>query len=279
MQEASESPCLWKLARWSDREGYERLLFENLLAAQPLARLGRHLGGILHNLTGRLQNLELQVELLQWTVRDGGRGIETQKEEEQLRRLAAGVDDLREVIHFWGRQADLESQLRPGPVNINQVIEEALIFLEANLFYKHQVTTEVNLEPGLPPVHGSVFAYGTAFGALLENNVDAMRASPEKRLLVSSRKEGDKVIVAFEDTGLGAVRGRELFVPRPSPKKDHPLYGGILQRQLSLGLCLANRVLQPWGALITWDDRPAGAIFAVHIPIASSRPIDWVTAR
>ena len=254
----------------------QQTLIENLLTCQPLARIGRHFQGIIHNLNGHLQNAQLQLELLQMPFQCGTNPLEPEQVELRLRHLTDELDYLSQMLSFWGQQVDYESLLQEGWVEVNQIMHEALTFMHADLFFKHQVSTEIKLQKDLPMVFGNEFAFANVFGALLENAVEAMRHSDQRRLAVTTFSEGPKVLAAIEYTGcrLQEENGEnDLFIPPLNGKRSSWERDCVSAIQLHsrLGLYLANHMIRPYGGEISWENRPNNSVFTLHLPAKSHR--------
>jgi len=246
-----------------------RTLMEDLVFCQPFARIGRYFRGILHNLNGRLQCALLQVELLQMPLRSGANSLDPEQVELRLKHLTAELDCLSEMLRFWGQQADFESLLREGWVDVNQIIHKALAFMNADPFFKHQVSTEVNLQDDLPLVYGNEFALANVFGPLLENAVEAMRYSDQRQLFVATCSEGVEVRVAIQHSGcrLQEGSGDDSFSPTVNGERCWRESASGVQLHSRLGLYLANHVVRPCGGAITCENRAEHFVFTVHLPM------------
>lgn len=246
-----------------------RILVEDLALCQPFARIGRYFRGILHNLNGRLQCALLQVELLRMPLQSGGYSLDPKQFDLRLKHLTAELNCLSEMLRFWGQQADHESLLREGWVDVNQIIHKALAFMDADPFFKHQVSTEINLQDDLPPVYGNEFALANVFGPLLENAVEAMRSSDQRRLFVATCNEGAEVRVAIQHTGcrLQEGPGDDLFSPPINGERRWRESTSGIQLHSRLGLYLAKHMVRPCGGAITCENRQDHSVFIVQLPL------------
>ena len=254
----------------------QQTLIEDLATCQPFARIGRHFRGIIHNLNGHLQNAQLQLELLQLPLQCGTNPLAPEQIELRLRHLTDELDYLSEMLSFWGQQVDYESLLEEGWVEVNKIMHKALTFMHADLFFKHQVSTEIKLEHDLPMVYGNEFALTNVFGTLLENAVEAIRHSDQRQLAVTTLSEDTNVLVAIEYSRCSMQEGRgenDLFNPpfngKDSRQERH--CGSAIQLQSRLGLYLANHMIRPYGGEISWENCLKTSVFTVHLPTESNR--------
>ena len=190
------------------------------------------------------------------------------REDISIQQLIDELDHLSNMLRFWGQQVDYERLQREDLVDVNHILHEALTFMKADLFFKHQVSTELRLQEDLPMVYGSELAFAGSFGALLENAVEAMRHSDERHLVVVSKREDLQVLVEIEDSGCGLTEELgDLSSPFFPNKRSRRETNTGFQFHTGLGLCLAHHLLKPYGGDITWESRPGKSVFRVHLPI------------
>jgi len=257
-------------------EGLSEALLKDLLVLQPFLRVGRHFRGIVHNLNGYLQNALLQVELLHLALQSSQNPPEIDDLGRRLKRLSEELDGLAEDLRFWGQHVDLESMGRDLPVDLNYVLREALAFLKADLFFKHQVSTELRLQPDLPKVCGNLVAFHHVFGTLLDQAMEAMRASDHPYLLVETRGGDGRIEVIIQHNGSSPLAA----TPAPINPSMHPEGGDCKDWRapgpsVSFALHLASASLKPYRGRITREDQGGKGRFIVHLPIpkrGSSHP-------
>jgi signal transduction histidine kinase len=83
----------------------------------------------------------------------------------------------------------------------------------------------------------------------------------ERRLTVSSRREGAEAVVEVSDTGCGLIPEvqRRLFEPFVTTKRT----------RTGFGLAIVRRVVEAHGGGITAEDRVGGGtVFRIHLPAA-----------
>jgi len=257
-------------------EGLSEALVKDLLALQPFLRIGRHFRGIVHNLNGYLQNALLQVELLHLALQSSLNPPEIDDLGQRLKRVSEELDGLAEDLRFWGQQVDLESVGRDVPVDLNYVLREALAFLKADLFFKHQVSTELRLQPDLPTVSGNLMAFHHAFGTLLDQALEAMRTSDHPCLLVETRGGDGRIEVIIQHNGSSSLAATQApMSPTMPPEGRDCRDWRVPGPSVPLALHLASAGLTPYRGRITREDQGGRGRFIVHLPIpkqTSSHP-------
>lgn len=101
------------------------------------------------------------------------------------------------------------------------------------------------------------------FDILVDNAVNAMTASPVRRLTVTAAADNDCAEVYFRDTGLG-------IAPDVLPRLfGEPIPKGEGDKGLGMGLLMAQTIIQAFGGKIkVGETGPSGTTMIVRIPLA-----------
>ena len=194
------------------------------------AACGHLVQGLVHNMSGPLQILTMQLELLKLTqtrlesfLSAEGKEILAQQEE-RLSQIESQVERLRNIL----AAVTEVTQDSPGPVDLNEVLKKMLVLWEGDLKFKHEVEKEVHLseEPLqiVAPPGDLMQGFSALFWALVP------RAVEERRPFFVQTEKGPVVRLAVK--GLSALpqddpflkAGREIL----SPYADFALEGGAL---------------------------------------------------
>lgn len=159
------------------------------------------------------------------------------------------------------------------PVDLNHLIDTVLKQCrdEARL---GRISVSAALESGLPPVIGNPVQLRQVLTNLIENAVDAMRGTPEPRLLsiTSQSREFGEVLVAITDsgTGLATVDKDRIFDPFFTTKPDG----------MGMGLMFCRTTIEAHGGRL-WaaDNVPRGAVFQFSLPASVKLPQNSDPAR
>lgn len=146
-------------------------------------------------------------------------------------------------------------------VDIHEGIESTLTILKHKLKYG----VAVNRDYGELP---QIYAYGRELNQvwtnLIDNAIDAMQGKGE--LTIRTRQERDQIVVEIADTGAGIPQDvrEHVFEPFFTTKGVGAGTG--------LGLDITRRiVVQRHHGDISFDSKPGGTHFYVHLPITQSR--------
>jgi C4-dicarboxylate-specific signal transduction histidine kinase len=138
--------------------------------------------------------------------------------------LAEARDAIRRILRDGNRAGDVVSRMRAlfkkvrptkEPLDINEVIEEVVILTQSEV-RRNNVALRMELAPNLPPVMGDRVQLQQVALNLILNAIEAMSTVEDRdRDLVirTQRDEGDEVLVAVRDSGIGLdpLRAERIF--------------------------------------------------------------------
>ncbi|NPA49434.1 MAG: HAMP domain-containing histidine kinase [Thermodesulfobacteria bacterium] len=122
------------------------MALENLL---PKAVCGHLVQGLVHNMSGPLQILSMQLELLRMSQAKLARLATPEQQEiiaqqeQKLAQMEAQVERLKDILEAIS-QATHEA---PTPIDLNSLLEKLLVLWEGDLKFKHQVYKELETSP------------------------------------------------------------------------------------------------------------------------------------
>jgi len=172
---------------------------------------------------------------------------------EQVDRAARIINQMRELT----RRSDNTFSI----LEINGVLRECLEFLVPQMKLS-EVDLSLSLEPDLPPVWGDRIRLAQVFLNLLTNARQAMDGAADRRLSVTSRRDGTlelPVVIEIRDTGKGfsEEQARKLFQPFYTTRK-----GGH-----GLGLSISRAIIKDHKGEIEAAGAPGtGATFRIRLP-------------
>ncbi len=222
----------------------------------PFISIGRLSSGITHNLNGFLTGLMGHLEILKMKKPELGADIENVMV--QAKRIRDGIIEI-------SNKFDNEIVREALPQNINQIIRSELSFLRADLFYKHFIQVDLNLDESLPNVFGIYADFAVALEEILLNAIDAQRGRKSGRIGVKTYTSDQRVLIEVEDDGDGfspeaLQRAFEPFWPKMRIEEDYRIKGG-------LGLTRARRCLNRWDGRITIENKAMrGAKVTISLP-------------
>jgi len=229
-----------------------------LIETSRMAFLGLYTQGIMHNINGPLGTIIGFSSLLK--NRDDG--------EEAAERIYVDAQRIAEQISILGKRWHRTGQQQNELLNINDIIEDELKFLEADLFYKHNVQKNFNLDQNLPMFEGRYGDFSHAFLNIINNALDAMIDSPLHELTITTKADKNEVVVEVKDTGVGISPENisRIFVPFFSTKQRDMKEG--IPSGAGLGLPIARKILEPYDTRFEVQSALGqGTTISIHIPL------------
>ncbi len=172
--------------------------------------------------------------------------------------ISREVESVKNLVNEFSQYTRFPAS-HPIPSDLNQAVQAGLAVFDGRLDGVHVHT---DLAAGLPLVNIDQEQFKRVVVNLVDNAAEAMQDTPVKNLYLSTRSSEDSVELMVADTGCGISRDdrEKLFLPYFSTKG----------RGTGLGLAIVNRILTDHGAVIRVEDnKPAGARFAIEIPIVA----------
>ena len=173
--------------------------------------------------------------------------------ETETRRISQIVSSLL----AFSRQSKMELQ----ELDLNELIEQTL-FLNYNLFKINKIKVEKDLDKNLPKIMGSADQLQQVFMNIISNAVEAMEYKDDSILKIKTTCEDDKLVIIFEDTGVGIPEENlsKIFEPFFTTKKSG--------KGVGLGLSVAYGIIQDHGGSIDVKSTPGkGSIFKIKLPL------------
>jgi PAS domain S-box-containing protein len=230
-----------------------------LIQASRMAFLGVYFQGILHNLNGPLNSILGFSTLLTRSNPDA----------EIPARILQDSQRMMELITSIGRRWRRTGDSRLEWLDLNEILREELRFLEADLFFKHNVQKHLSLDEQLPKVYGVYGDYSHAFINILINSIEALAESAVHDLYIRSYRSDEEIILEIEDTGIG-IKPEEInlvFLPFFSSKNRNRKDG--IPSGAGLGLPIARKVLEPYGVKFEIRSEPRkGTCMTLRIPLS-----------
>jgi signal transduction histidine kinase len=188
----------------------------------------------------------------------------------EIAQIRQQASVMKEIVSNLLQKSRSERESQPQDQVIEDVVRTELRFLEANLFFKHNVKKIVDLDPNAPPLFGVYSDFSQVIGNLLKNAIDAMHDSAERLLTVKTRNDGKYLYLTVADTGCGISDEVKEKVFQPffttKPKSQDAAPGE--PTGTGLGLSTSRTILARYGAEINVESEPGqGTAFTVAFPL------------
>jgi C4-dicarboxylate-specific signal transduction histidine kinase len=238
-----------------------RELQANFTHAARLSMLGELATSIAHEVNQPLSAIVTNGETsLLWLARDDPN---IAKVGQLTRRIVVSARRASDIVQRIRGMAAKRAPER-APLDLNQVVEEALLFVRHDLEEK-SIELSADLSAGLPPVTGDRILLQQVIVNLLINSIQAIvqAGGAMRRIDVSTQRDGDAAMsFAIRDSGPG-IAGENL---------DHIFDSFFTTKDagMGIGLAICQSIIIAHGGSIGASNHPqGGAQFRFILPCAS----------
>ena len=233
---------------------HKKHLEEHVARTDKLASLGQLAAGVAHEMNNPLGSITVLSYLL---LED----LETERPERaQVEKIVKEAARCKEIV-----QGLLEfSRHMPSrmiPLNINSILREVLSLMADHLIFQH-IDVVQNFAPDLPLVLGDKSRLEQVFINLLMNSGEAMDGMGRLGVTTTLHPEGNRIRIAFTDTGPGIPPGLvgRLFDPFFTTK-------GV-GKGVGLGLSISYGIIEKhMGCIFVEKTDVEGTTFIIELPV------------
>lgn len=229
-------------------------LHHQLVRSEKLAALGQLVAGVAHELNNPLTGIIGYSDLLSEEISQESAAKKVNKlgnEARRMHRIVSGLLRFARQSNSTERAANFESALR-----------DALQLREYHV-RKFGIAIEMHIEPGLPLLAIGEDELKQIVLNLLNNAIDAVEESRERRIRIEAEKRSERVFFSFVDSGPGFSDLNRAFDPFYTTK--------AVGKGTGLGLSICYGIVRECGGEIQISNNiPYGATVRIEIPPANA---------
>jgi signal transduction histidine kinase len=235
----------------------EQLLQARRLAEEANAARAKFLSMMSHDLRTPLTSITGHASL----IAAGMRGPVTEDQRDGLDRIREAGQELLRMINDILNFAKLESgsvDVRVAPVKVADAVARASTLVHVRLS-EEQLAFEAAGCDG-----GEVLADADRLQQVLLNLLtNAIKFTPPGgRISVTCARDGDRVLLRVQDTGIGIASDQLQRVFEPFVQLDSTRVDGV-----GLGLAISRELTQAMGGELTAESEPGeGSVFTIALP-------------
>ncbi|MCX5886937.1 MAG: hypothetical protein NT096_13685, partial [Proteobacteria bacterium] len=139
-------------------------------------------------------------------------------------------------------------------INLNDLLKEEFSFLEADMFFRHEVIKHYEFAQSLPHIKGVYSDFSQGLMAFVQNALEAMRSTEKKELVIRTGYNGQSISITIHHTGCSAS-GEDTEASHALA----PVTGLILNSN-------PQELLKPYGARIASVSQAGDTTYTIEIP-------------
>ncbi len=224
-----------------------------LIKSNRLAKIGKLLVGVVHNLNSPLNSIVGYSQFLKEDFPDN-------KDIDRLHQSAIKISGMVKGLLNKNRN---ENRSMPQNINVNEVINDELEMCEHNLFFKHYIVVNKELSNNIKYTNAVYSDISLCVANILNNAIDAMQYSVTKELTIKSFMQENYVVIQISDSGCGISEDNldKIFDINFSSKLDND-NGGY-----GLGLALTKAIIEKSNGKIEVSSTiNKGTTFTLYFP-------------
>jgi len=228
------------------------------LQAERLATAGTMAAEVAHEVRNPLGSITLNLDLIRKEIDKLAESSSRSPEEGRvlINEMREEVHRIQHVIEEYLQFARLPKAQR-RPLELNQFLDQKLAFLQA-AFDEARVDLRTEFDVSLGGVNVDADQLWQAMLNLIRNGLEAMANGGV--MVVSTRRDGDQVLLRVTDsgTGMSEKQVRQVFKPFLSTKA----------KGTGLGLTLAQQIVTEHGGHIECSSVVGmGSTFTIYLPL------------
>jgi len=241
-----------------------QLSIDDFIKLYKFASIGKLVGGLIHNLNGPMQNLGLDIEMAHFSLKDESKWnnniaqniiVRLQRMEEEHERINSLI---KTTSSRSGENAELVSTLS----DINEFLKQELLFLNTNLYFKHNVQTEIiNITD--PPLLTSSLPSNSimALGWFLQTFIEEIERQKIKGLIIKIFSDNLNLKITFSTQEGKLSEGfMEQFKNATSISEKSK------SDNMDLGIFLVLMLFKSNGTTIEYDTESSSSSIIINFP-------------
>lgn len=216
----------------------------HLITAQRTAAWAEVARRLAHEIKNPLTPIQLSAERLAFKLADRldeeGRAML----ERSTRTIVNQVEAMKNLVNAFRDYAKL-----PSP-NLSTLDLGNLVLDVLHLYESARASIDLNLDPSLPPVQGDASQLRQIIHNLLQNAEEALLETPEPKIRLTTRREGERVVLLLQDNGPG--------FPAEFLSRAFEPYFTTKAKGTGLGLAIVKKIIDEHGGDIRLANRDTG---------------------
>lgn len=234
---------------------------EQMIQAEKLSSLGKLAAVVAHEINNPLSGMLTSAKLLRKWIERGDAAKHTEDMRESALLIESESRRCGEIVRSLLSFARVEP-MNVGDVDVNRLVRQCLKLVEHKLDLG-EIALRLELQDDLPALRGDSGQIEQLLLALIMNAIEAMPHAGNLRLMTKADRQGEHVVIAVEDNGVGIPQHvlSQLYEPFVTTKED---------KGVGLGLAISRRIVERHhGTIEVWSEVGRGTRFTITIPVTA----------
>jgi hypothetical protein len=231
-----------------------RVSLDDLMLLFQQIFIGKLVKGFIHNLNGPLHAFGIEMDMMgHLLLNPGGKGPEViDRLQSRLQRMEEEFDRMITLIRVTTEGMD-PNELVSGFFHLNTFIQQQMVFLRADLYFKHHVEVDLRLAPDLSVLRDPETNPALGLAWLMQALIEEMERAKFRKLQLETSMVGSAQLLRFYfEEGSLSEEFRGALQSAMEGTADPVI------RSNQLGAYLSFRHLLSQGALLQYDPQPSG---------------------
>ncbi|MGA1795536.1 MAG: ATP-binding protein [bacterium] len=257
---------------------------QRLIHAEKQAIIGNSVQGVVHNILNPLTVIAGRAELLQAEMNQIERMHEEDSAQDPFRKEILEVlgrfsqdvtaiyqnsQKIFQIVENILKKSSMEREVTPSSLDINNMIIQEMEFFKSDLYFKHQVKKNYDLDPSLKTINMVYSHLSQVLDNLVKNAIEAMYDSQVKEIAITTYQDKEQIYISVKDTGIGIPEHLKEKVFEPFFTTKASTGDAVKSQRVGYGLGLHSclELLRPYGGDIWLESEPGlGSTFTIILP-------------
>jgi PAS domain S-box-containing protein len=243
----------------------QKRMTAQLAAAERMASVGRLASGVGHEINNPLTYMLGSLELARAELAALEESDHRARLVHHIGAVRDGAERVRDIVRDL-KSLSITDDARPGPIDVEHVLDVAAATVDHEIRLRARLVRDYG---GIPAALGSQGRLAQVFINLLLNAAQAIPdgAAHHNEIRITTRTEGDRVVVEIRDTGAGIAAEDLPRIFEPFFTTKHDAVG------TGLGLSISQTIVTSLGGTITAECLPTrGTLLRVTLPMSCQAP-------
>jgi hypothetical protein len=239
---------------------------DEFISLYKLASIGKLVGGLIHNLNGPMQNLGLDIEMARYSLKDESKLDSNMAQGiiARLKRMEEEHERINLLIRTTSAKTGEYSEKDNNILNAYEYLRQEILFFHTNLYFKHNVETEIISDNGSLSIGNLTQDSLMALGWFMQALIEELESQKLKGLTIKIIAGDSSESILFQTHG---GRLSEKFMAQFQNAATLPDSSDADNRDL--GILITMVVFQANGITLKFSSDSDSSV-AVNFPISSA---------